>query len=540
MRNITLTACAGLALFLASGSPVLAEASLSLVGHWDSGVGEGTEVISIQGETARAAVTNSAEGTVTILDLSNPAAPVAVRVVALALAPDEGVTSVAFHPAEDYFIAVIKAEGTTRNGRIEIREAENGELLKVLPAGFEPDAVAIDRFGRYAVVANEAESFSFDAATREFDSPDGSVTIVDLREGPEDATATLIPLASADGVPGVVNFTDPSRASDERFLERGVDLNGDGEIADEFEGGVGGFDEDGNGVIEDRDFLAGYIDGHEVWGNEEAGELVMIPLLDNSPRFLEPELSAFSRDGKYAFVILQENNGVAVIDVVAARLLGYFGLGTTTHDADISEDGVVVFVEDALFALREADGIAMSPDGRFFVTADEGDTDPKASKTPVGLPTAGGRTISVFDAQTGNLVGDTANQIDAAAFAAGVYPDGRSDSKGAEPENLVTFRHFGMPYAAVGLERADAVALVSLADPARPTVVSIAPVNPGTALGSQAPEGIAVLLRNDSLFVYAANEGSGVISVFEVMPPQIELTNGRRLAKGRSRHRGSD
>ncbi len=537
MRNISPTVCAGLALIMASGSSALADASLNLVGHWDSGVGEGTEVISVQSESARAAVTNSAEGTVTILDLSVPATPTAVSIVRLGLGPDEGVTSVAFHPEEDYFIVVIEADGTTRNGRIEIREADDGELLRVLPAGSEPDAVAFDRFGRYAVVANEAESFSFDAVTREFDSPDGSVTVVDLREGPENATATLVPLTSADGVPGFVNFTDPARALDERFLERGVDLNGDGQIADEFEDGVGGFDEDGNRIIEDRKFLAGYIDGHEVWGNEEAGELVMIPLLDNSPRFLEPELSAFSRDGRYAYVVMQENNGVAVIDVVARTLLGYFGLGTTTHDADIWEDGVVVFERDALFALREPDGIAMSPDGRFFVTADEGDTDPKASKTPAGLPTAGGRTISVFDAQTGNLLGDTGNQIDAAAFLAGVYPDGRSDSKGSEPENLVTFRYFGVPYAAVGLERADSVALVSLADPANPLVEDVALVNPGTALGSQAPEGIAFLDRNGSLFVYAANEGSGVVSVFEVMPPQTQMANGRWRNGGRGPRR---
>lgn len=125
---------------------------------------------------------------------------------------------------------------------------------------------------------------------------------------------------------------------------------------------------------------------------------------------------------------------------------------------------------------------------------------------------------------TGGLLGDTGNQVDAtAAFDVGdfpgMYPDGRSDSKGSVPENLVTFRYRGTSYALVGLERADAVALDSLADPAHPTVMQVPPVNPGTELGSQAPEGIASFESDDgSLFVDAVSEGSGVVSVFEVMP----------------------
>ncbi len=519
MRNISLTSFATLALISASATPGLAEPGLEVVGSWDSGVGAGTEVISVQQSSARAAVTNSETGTVTILDLrDDPTAPAALAVHDLRLKAGEGATSVAFHPQDDYFIVVIEVEGTKRKGRIELRNASSGHLLKILPAGSEPDAVVIDAAGEFAVVSNEGESFSLNRGTMEFDSPPGSVTIVDLRGGAHRARVKQVALPDATGTPGMVNATDVDRPSDERLLERAVDLNGDGEIADEFEDGVGGYDWNNNGIIEDLDFVAGTIDGVPVLGNEEAGELVMIPLLDNSPRFLEPELAAFSPGGDFAYVVLQENNGVAVIDVKGGEFLGYYGLGTTTHDADIIEDGFVEFVEDALYAFREPDGISVTPDGRYFVTADEGDTDPKASKTDMpAFPTAGGRTVSVFDTTTGILLGDTGNQIDYLAAEAGVYPDGRSDSKGSEPENLVTFRFDGIQYAAVGLERADSVALVSLADPANPTVVDVAPVNGGIDLGDFAPEGNAYLTSNGSLFVYAANEGSGVVSVLEVM-----------------------
>ncbi len=512
MRNISFITFAGAALFLASGSGALAETRLDLVGIWDSGTGEGTEVISVQGSTGRAALTNSEEGTVSILDLSDPANPALIGTpFDLGIADGEGVNGVAFHPTENYFAVAIQVTGADY-GRVELRSATDGAVLNSLTTGSEPDAVAIDKMGRHAVVSDEGESFKL--VDGEFVSPPGSVTVIDLRHGAAAATATTIALPDATGTPGMVS------AADQRFLERGVDLNGDGEIADEFEDGVGGFDENGKNGIEDRDFVAGYIDGIPVWGNEEAGELVMVPLLDNSPRFLEPEIGAFARNGQIAYVAMQENNGVAVVNVSGGKFIGYIGLGTTTHDADIIDNDDIEFVEDALFALREPDGIAVTPNGRYFVTADEGDTDPKASKTDMpDFPTAGGRTVSVFDAATGLLLGDTGAQLDLAADSIGTYPDGRSDSKGAEPENLTAFSYRGTEYVAVGLERADTVALVSLADPANPSVVSVAAVNPGTDLGGQAPEGIAHYEASDGeTYVYTANEKSGVVSIFMVAP----------------------
>lgn len=516
MERLHFSLVIALSIFMTTGGPAAAggrsdngHAALELIATFDSGVGEGTEVVSAQADSARVALTNSETGTITILDLDDPAEPEAELIVDLGLGDNEGVTSVAFHPDDDYFLVTIEVEGTTENGRIEIYDADDGELLNVLAAGSEPDAVAIDRRGRFAVVSNEAESFSFDPVSRQFDSPAGSVTIVDLRDGPEAATARLVALTDASAEVGFVNSSSLARAAsgDKRLLEREVDLDGNGVID-------APADLNNDGDMTDEDVLIGWIDRVEVRGNEEDGEVLLIPLVSNAPKFLEPELAAFSRNGKRAFVVLQENNGVAVIDVENGTLLRYHGLGITEHFADIHEDGDVVF-RDWLVALREPDGIAMTPDGRYFVTADEGDTDPKASKTDMpAFPTAGGRTISVFDSASGTFVGDTANQIDEAANNAGVYPDGRSDSKGSEPENLATFRYRGVTYAAVGLERANAVALVSLAEPANPTVVHVAVVSPG-----EAPEGIAHFEHPDGGdFVIAANEGSGTVSIFEVVP----------------------
>jgi DNA-binding beta-propeller fold protein YncE len=191
------------------------------------------------------------------------------------------------------------------------------------------------------------------------------------------------------------------------------------------------------------------------------------------------------------------------------------GLGTTAHAADLIDDDQARF-EATLLAAREPDGIALTPGGRFLVTADEGDTDPKAGKTKPGLPAGGGRTLSVFDAETGAFIADTGDGIDRMAAARGTYPDARSPNKGSEPEMVTTFVWRGGSYAAVSLERANAVALVDLSSPQQPTVVTVAPIDRSEKAGKVAPEGIAHFAAGERLFIYTANEKKGTVTALEL------------------------
>jgi hypothetical protein len=85
-----------------------------------------------------------------------------------------------------------------------------------------------------------------------------------------------------------------------------------------------------------------------------------------------PETVTFSDNSRFAYVTLQENNGVAKLDIHSGEIT-FFGLGQTTHPADLTVDNVYSPVQ-TLTAFREPDGIALDKTGRFFVTADEGDT----------------------------------------------------------------------------------------------------------------------------------------------------------------------
>lgn len=132
------------------------------------------------------------------------------------------------------------------------------------------------------------------------------------------------------------------------------------------------------------------------------------PAVTTQPATLEPEGLAFSADSGAAYVTLQENNAVARLslsDPLPATLpvANIFGLGQVNFLTDQANDGVYAPLQQ-LSSLREPDGIRAVElaSARYLVTADEGDTAPAPR---------GGRTLSVFDATTGQLVGDAGNQL---------------------------------------------------------------------------------------------------------------------------------
>jgi DNA-binding beta-propeller fold protein YncE len=412
-----------------------------------------SEIVAVQARTARAVLTHAKAGTVELFDLADPARPRPVRVIELALAKGEELTSVALPAEGDWLIAAVKAAEPLAPGRAVVHALADGKLVATFPCGVGPDAVTIAPSGTQALVANEAEGYA--EVEGKLVSAPGSVTWI--RFAPELARSEVVQL-------GIELATDAPL--DGRLLEREVGKD-------------------------DRELPLG-----------------------STPEHLEPEYAVFLPGETRALVTLQESNLVAYFDLEARTLERLVALGTTEHAADLTADGSYAEAE-ILHARREPDGIALTPDGRHFLTADEGDTVPGPKKTPAGTPTGGGRTLSVFDVATGALRGDTGPQLDRAAAATGLYPDDRSEKKGSEPEMVVSFERAGVPYAAVTLERAGALALVDLSDPTKPTVVAV------TACGkdphADEPEGLAHYRAADGTdWLYVANEGTGTLGVLRV------------------------
>ena len=469
--------------------------SIEGVSLYDSGREKGTEIVSVQQSTLRAVLSNFKTGEVDLLDISKPKHLHRVARFSLGLRDGEELTSVAFHPSLDQFAAVIDAG--TKLGRLEIRSASTGKLLDHVEVGYGPDAVIFSKTGDLILVANEGEDFWYDRAKKEFFTPEGSISVVHLNTNGNIVKANNLALADMTNHEGFVI------AEGGRFLERAVDWNGDGKVSKKL-------DFDDNGLIENKKIGLGHFQGHEVFGTETKGEAkILIPIMNYSPAVLEPEYIAIAPDSSTAYVTLQEDDAVAVVDLSNEQVIRYYGLGISQHKTDKNNDGWVRF-DQSIAALKEPDGITTTSDGRYFITADEGDTDSDSSANQIG---SGGRSVSVFDAETGVMLGDTGNQVDEIAFANHVYPDRRSDKKGSEPEMLVSFEIDEIPLVAVGMERAGAVELISLEDPIHPKVVAL-----GKIAGDEdkSPEGIAHYVVDNEHYLLTANEMNGTVECFKV------------------------
>ncbi|HYC03621.1 MAG TPA: inverse autotransporter beta domain-containing protein [Azospirillaceae bacterium] len=403
---------------------------------------------------------------------------------ALGAASFGDITTVSMDPTGRYYAVAVPHSDDMTNGLVELRDRASGAVLQRLTVGIGPDGTAISPDGRWLVVANEAED----------PVAPGSVSVIDLTNAPAGrATGTQVALANQTGN----FFANPGPNG--RTIE--IDVDGQPRAA---------------------------------VSHDAAG--------------LQPEYVAFSPDSRYAFVSLQENNGAMVIDLATGQPadVRYFNLGTVSGSTDVNDTNPPVYDFTGRIEgfLREPDGIAAFTAGGqlYFMTADEGDNRNNFGGTRL----RGGRSVSVFNGTTGQLVGTTGPSLDAALFAAAnaamaanpaiygirddgraphYYPEGRSDRGGVEPEVLTVFAEGTRTYALVGLERGASVMLVDVSNPAAPTPVSfgLLPRDMTRADGfdlAANSEGVATLLLGSQRFGYAGLEDAGQIAIWRINPPR--------------------
>jgi len=248
---------------------------------------------------------------------------------------------------------------------------------------------------------------------------------------------------------------------------------------------------------------------------------------------LEPEYITFSSDSQTAYVTLQENNALAVVDVNTGTVSGIVPLGFKNHSQpenslDVSNrDGFINIDTWPVFGMYQPDAIASyEVNGQtYIVSANEGDSRNYAGFSeearvknltldPVAFPNAGrlqedeqlgrlnvtstlgdtdgdgdfdqlysygARSFSIWDSN-GNLVFDSGNQFE--QIVAQQIPDyfnsnnddndsfdSRSDDKGPEPEGVTVGEINGVPYAFIGLERVGGVMVYDIRNPENPQFV---------------------------------------------------------------------
>jgi hypothetical protein len=242
---------------------------------------------------------------------------------------------------------------------------------------------------------------------------------------------------------------------------------------------------------------------------------------------LEPEYIAVSDDSTTAWVTLQENNALAIVDIVSGVVTEVVALGYKDHnqpgaglDASDQDNRTINIRPWPLNGIYNPDSIAAYrfQSGTYLVMANEGDTrewpgfreDVRLSTRrldPTAFPNGdelkrtnnlgrlnvssvdgdvdgdgdldaiysyGARSFSIRDA-VGNLIFDSGDQLE--RLTAAVFPgnfnashsnnnfDNRSPSKGPEPEGLAVGKVAGRTLAFVAFERIGGVAVYDITNP---------------------------------------------------------------------------
>ncbi len=210
-------------------------------------------------------------------------------------------------------------------------------------------------------------------------------------------------------------------------------------------------------------------------GPDGANAQVLTPDIPNA----EPEAVAISPDNNRAFVTLQDNNAVAVIDINPTTL------SPTANVRDLGNDPV-------RGVRLNPDGIAVTPDSQYIITANE------------GVPgTTRANSVSMFRVNADRTLGT---------------PLTRSISAGGDerPEMVAVGQVGGQLRAFVSLENGDAVAVFAVTTGATPafTLEGQVPLNPSpTGNTADMPEGVAIAHGLD--LVVTANQGSRNISIIK-------------------------
>lgn len=292
---------------------------------------------------------------------------------------------------------------------------------------------------------------------------------------------------------------------------------------------------------------------------------------------LEPEYIV--TDGITAWVSLQENNALAIVDVASATVLDLVALGFKDHslpgnglDASDRDDGINIanwpvlgmYQPDAL-ALIHAGGVpyvlsanegdsrdyagfseeararnlaldpAVFPDaatlqmnenlGRLTVTTATGNTD--ADPEFEQIVSFGARSFSVWNGLSGELVWDSGDEFERITAEQGLpffnNDDGRSDNKGLEPEGVDVGIVDGRRYAFIGLERVGGIFVYDVTTPGSPFFVDLILAD---AVDERA-EGVQFIPAEQTPtgtpWLVVTFEVSGTVAVYELRGPTAQV-----------------
>jgi DNA-binding beta-propeller fold protein YncE len=404
--------------------------------------------ISAVSEDGRTVVhTDALARRVGFLDLTDPSAPKGLGTLSLAELGSEHDEPTSVAIVDGYVLVVVDTSVTFTepSGRLDVVDLATRERVRSVDLGGQPDSIAVTPDGTHAVVAIENQR-------------DEEAT----PEGGEEGDLPQLPGG---------------------FLQI-LDLPGDDPAAWSTRA-VSFLDEDG----------------------------APLPVVEaaglDTPQDPEPEYVAVNPAGTKVAVTLQENNGVAVVNLATGEIESVFSAGAVAVSGiDVTKDGVIDQTGSIPATPREPDAIGWLDDAH-VATANEGDWK------------GGSRGWSVFDAASGEVVWDAGAELERLAVRVGLHTEDRAAKKGVEPEGLTVATLGGTRYAFVGSERSNFVAVYDVTDARDPRFVQVLATTNG-------PEGLLAVPQRDLLVVSSEEDdaGAGVRSAVTVFGRGAQSADG--------------
>lgn len=301
--------------------------SLNQQGRYESGIFDesAAEIVAFDQSTNQTFVVNSNSGTIDVLDSSDITAPsltssldIAADLLAASAITDTNTVGGANSVATSngLMAVAVAADTKTDAGWVVFYKTADLSYVDVVQVGSLPDALTFTPDGGQVVVAIEGEP------NKDYSvDPEGQVAVIDVTWDGSVLTKSLT----------TIGFTDFNQGQ-----ARHSELSTKTMVLDGYNASVA--------------------------------------------QSFEPEYVAISADGSSAYVSLQENNAVAVIDLASKTVDNIFGLGFKNHsipgnEIDASQKDGVNFQSWPVMGIYMPDTIAtMTFNGETYVlTANEGD-----------------------------------------------------------------------------------------------------------------------------------------------------------------------
>lgn len=490
-----------------------------------------------------------------VIDMSNPGKPVlltrldisALGGLANSVAVNQGLVAVA-----------IEASTKTAPGTVAFYDAARitaagpNNPIQTVTVGSQPDMIVFTPDGKRVLTANEGEPLSYDAAT--YDDPVGSVSIIDITRTGQPGALTV----NAVERRAVFDAFDAEAANLRKAGVRlygpsPVNANGLATAAQDLEPEYIAISDDGltayvtlqeNNAIAELDIASGVfrhirplglkdhsvagmgLDPSDEDGGTDTNSGTALAKIGNWPvkgMYLPDALAQFSVNGQTFLITANEGDARAdwpgFNEEIRVRAHCPAGLDPLAFPGATGDATDPLLKDSNLGRLR----VTLSPNG--------GDTGKNAMGQCTKLQSYGGRSFSIWSPGAAGLsrVFDSGDQFEQKTLALPNVKfnashdndtlDGRSASKGPEPEAVVTARFGSKTYAFIGLERVGGVMVYDVSEPAKASFVTYFNPRSGTT-GPTGPEGLSFIPAasspNGKPLLVIGHEVSGTTQIVQI------------------------